>query len=162
TIWRQPSTGAWSRVRGRSTWSDSCDCSRGVGLPRRSASRSAPRGSPRNRRRPSRDVPVTRYARSWRPRDESTIAALRAAAGQRPESGRRHDRLASGLARTIRGRDVILRRALVVSVLVAFPLAAPAQLVPCEDQGDVDTVASALSAIERSVETKRPVRRIGR
>jgi hypothetical protein len=57
---------------------------------------------------------------------------------------------------------VILRRALVASVLVAFPLAAPAQLVPCEDQGDVDTVASALSAIERSVETKRPVRRIGR
>jgi hypothetical protein len=47
---------------------------------------------------------------------------------------------------------VILRRALVASVLVAFPLAAPAQLVPCEDQGDTDTIASALSAIERSVD----------
>ena len=47
---------------------------------------------------------------------------------------------------------MILRCALVASVLVAFPLAAPAQLVPCGDQGDTDTVASALTAIERSVD----------
>ena len=47
---------------------------------------------------------------------------------------------------------MILRRALVASLLVAFPLAAPAQLVPCEDQGDTDTIASALSAIETSVD----------
>jgi hypothetical protein len=47
---------------------------------------------------------------------------------------------------------VILRRALVASVLVTFPLAAPAQLVPCGEQGDTDTIASALTAIERSVD----------
>jgi hypothetical protein len=62
------------------------------------------------------------------------------------------DSLASGRARTVRRLDVQLSRALAASVLVALPIAAPAQLVPCDDPADTHMITSALIAIEGSVD----------